>query len=133
MTAVVVRSVLLRTQVRPGLTWLIVLLLVGLGSVGPDLLAYFVFRTPLTSHEDVLARVTNPFWSIDHAMGYYDGSSPEPFSFVCLPVLLIWAGIATVCALPWLMKQFVRFAPPQKTERPEVLVEPVLAESGATA
>jgi hypothetical protein len=125
MTAVVVRTVLFRNQVRPTFTWLIVMLLVGLGSVGPYMIAYFVVRHPL-AHDDTLSLVTNPFESIGRAMSYEARYNHDPFDVFCMPVLLIWAGVATLCALPWMVKQFIGFSPSHKVERP-VLVEPVVA------
>jgi hypothetical protein len=132
MTAVVVRTLLFRSQVRASFTWLIVLLLVGLGSVGPYLAAYFLSDHRLSHREDAMALVTNPFETIGHVMSYYERSAHDPFDIFCLPVLLAWAGIATAFSLPWMLKQFVRFAPSRKTESPVIPVEPVLVESGTS-
>jgi hypothetical protein len=115
MTAVSFRIVVFRHHIRPGFTWLLALLLVGLGSVGPFMLAYF-----LRSEEFRYGRLdsswllTNPFATIGEAMGRDFFESPNIFDSFCMPFLLIWAAIATAVNIPWFLGQLARFRPPAK-------------------
>src|SRR5439155_4608279 len=107
------RITLLRGQFRPIATWVLALLLLGLGSILPYLFAYFLYPRALyyAATEEDLWRVTNPFVSVEDAMyhrrvgPYPTGGSPlyssrssavDVFDAPCLPFLAGWAGVVTV-------------------------------------
>jgi len=152
LSGVLVRITLLRGHLRPINTWLVALLLVGLGSILPYMIAYFFYPETLrySALEQGPWNVTNPFASIDEAMqrssrsyGALDYYSPmyrpraaDVFDAPCLPFLAIWAGVVTVLCVPWAVGQAARFRPLQRDhdadEARAVAVEP-LAEGPSQA
>ncbi len=127
MSAALVRATLLRHHIKPINTWLVALLLAGLGSVLPYMIAYFFFpETWRYSRPGDLWQTTNPFVAIDEAMSRWHRSA-DPFDAPCLPFLSAWALVVTGLAVPWFVRQVQRFRPP---ERPPILVEPVGADAG---
>src|SRR5439155_24734050 len=127
MSAVLLRVTLLGSQFRSSNTWLLALLLTGLGSVLPYLVAYFFYPKMLhnAAYERALWNPTNPFVSIDEAMSHRrrsfrsSGSPTYPssssganvFDAPCLPVLAWWAGAVTLLSVPWVVRQAGRFRP----------------------
>jgi len=148
LTAVLLRITLMRSHLRPNGTWLLALLLVGLGSVGPYLFAYFFDSEALRyrARKAELWDLTNPFASINNRMEHlgvkrylYTAPSLERlflteqvFDTPCLSFLVIWGVVVTALCLPWGLGQVARFCPPDREEEssprreraPPVTVEP---------
>jgi hypothetical protein len=142
LSAVLVRIGLLRSQFRPINTWLLAVLLTGLGSILPYAVAYFFF--PTTLHYQAERGVwssTNPFASIDNAMSHRQRYRPLPeggfrkppapssgvdvFDAPCLPFLAGWAGVVTLLAVPWVVWQAGRFRPLARGPLPVIVVPEV--------
>jgi hypothetical protein len=131
MSGLLIQRTLLARQLKPIATWLIALLLLGLGSVMPYLIAYFVAPESMRyGHQDPTWLLTNPFVSIEDALRegrqYYPGSPFGPAPTVELGEILdtsvltflgIWAGVVTLLAMPWFVRQVSRFHPPRRPRR----------------
>jgi hypothetical protein len=142
MSALLLQRTLLAQQLKPIATWLVALLLLGLGSVMPYLVAYFVAPDSMRyGQPDSTWLLTNPFASIEDAMregrhqaAYSVYGTPHPVSLrdildvSVLPILGVWAAGVTLLALPWYIRQVSRFRPlergPKKpSSPPEDLLE----------
>jgi hypothetical protein len=117
LTAIVLRTLVFRGQVRPHFTWLIVLLLVGLGSVGPYMLMYFFAPQGGFYREDLSLMVTNPFLSVTQHVDRANIFEYGIFDTEVTPFLMVWASLATAGALPWLLGQMKRFVPLSRNGR----------------
>ena len=155
MSAVLVRGTLMRQQLRATNTWLVALLLVGLGSVLPYMAAYFFYPESLRyPGGEGPWQLTNPFASIDDALSYHrrhmvsyppgpPGSVTRPtylptpsaegvFDAPCLAFLGVWAALVTALSVPWFLRQVRRFRPLGR-DRPEAVpvdVSPEPASGG---
>jgi hypothetical protein len=151
MSALLLQRTLLAHHLKPIATWLVALLLLGLGSVVPYLAAYFVAPESMRyGQQDSTWLLTNPFASIEDAMRegrrqstyspYGLTTSPSLSDILdvsILPFLGVWAGVVTLLALPWFVRQVSRFRPLRRGRKervppPEDVLEalPVGEESG---
>ena len=141
LSAVLIRAALMRNHLRPLGTWVLAVMLTGLGSILPYLLAYFFYPEALrySAREQELWRATNPFASIDEAMLYHRTTSyprlsgagfrehsrfwaRDIFDAPCLPFLAGWAAVVTLLGSLWVAGQAGRFQPLDRREEPvEVL------------
>jgi hypothetical protein len=117
LLAVLFRIHLLASQVRQGFTWLITLLLIGVGSSVPAILAYILFHDQFNQANDKFWwRLPSPFLAIGeiHPSFSFGGSGNRDFATVCLWFVGVWAVVMTVLAMPWCLGQLRRFRPFQK-------------------
>jgi hypothetical protein len=135
MTAVVLRSYLLWAKIRPEFTWVLVLLLVGLGSSVPWI-AVFV----LSSGQ--MGRMSVPWYLLPNPLGgIYEiawtryGGYHGSFTEICFVFLGVWAVVLVVLSIPWAARQVERFRPsprqvqgkPAGEPKEPVTVEPIQA------
>jgi hypothetical protein len=136
LTAVLVRRHVLSNQLRPAFTWLIALLMVGIGSALPSTIAYIVLYDEMRyrTSEPGWWSLTNPFISVyEVAVAREQGYDYQTMLFW---FLACWAALAALGCLPWLTGQMSRFHPPvprveEPTELPpaEALPLPAAAQS----
>ena len=131
MSALLIQRTLLARQLKAIATWLVALLLLGLGSVMPYLLAYFLAPDSLRyGQHDQTWLLTNPFVSIEEAMREgrhlrYDlarGVTPavtlgDIVDASVFAFLAVWATVVTLLALPWFVRQVGRFQPLERNRR----------------
>ena len=136
MSALLIQRTLMARQLKQVGTWLVALLLLGLGSVGPYLVALVVAPESMRYGDpDPNWLLTNPFVSIENAMregtrshgrGYSPLASPfaPTLGDICdtsvLTFLGIWGGVVTLLALPWFVRQVGLFHPPEGARRERV-------------
>jgi hypothetical protein len=115
MSAVLVRVYLLSGQVRHGMTWIILLLLIGLGSSVPAVIAYIVFpdQIHMSGNEATWWKLPSPFLSMAEVSPSMNGGTfrQDTYMEACLWFLIIWALTVSVLCLPWYMGQVNRFRP----------------------
>lgn len=119
LSAIAIRRALFARHLKPSNTWVVVLLLLGLGSVLPHMVAYFLFPETLhyPRHEGPW-QMTNPFVSIEEALSHRNSnvylgeiSAADAFDAPCLPFLAVWAVVVSALALPWFLQQLLTFRP----------------------
>jgi hypothetical protein len=135
MTAVVLRTLVLRSQLRPGFTWLISLLLLGLGCVGPVIVMYLFFPDQGYGQrygEDYSVMATNPFDAIDRSTRRYETFDRDIFDTDVTALLAVWAAAVSVGAMPWLFGQLKRFIPLSRSGKRAREVPMVVADTPAT-
>ncbi len=94
---------------RPGWTWLLGLILFGLGCTMPYIVRFALFdRYSRYSDELIALYVTNPVVMIDDALKSWNSHYGITITF-----LVIWGGIITVANASWLAKQVLNFHPPR--------------------
>jgi hypothetical protein len=130
MSAVLIRTHVLAGQLKTSLTWLIAMLLVGLGSSIPSVIAWIFFQDQVRHSEGGNGwwMLPNPFIAAYEFFpsGRYGAGYDNEFKTICHWFLGTWAVLATVLALPWYIAQVRRFHPPRKREPefvPLMLVE----------
>ena len=112
MTAVMIRAYLLRTRIQPVHTWVLVLLLVGLGTALPWIVA-FIIQANQFGHSVGLPwwLLGNPFFGVYEIMrqrrGYY--YQENDFATVCFVFLGLWGILLQGPWVLWIGKQFARF------------------------
>ena len=125
MSALLIQRTLLARQLKALATWVVALLLLGLGSVLPYMLAYFLAPEMVPyGHHDQAALLTNPFVSIEEALREGRHLRYDPVRGVTPSVslgdvtdasvfgfLAVWATLVTVLALPWFVRQVRQFRP----------------------
>jgi hypothetical protein len=120
LSAVLVRTHALAGQLRPAFTWLVALLLVGLASSVPAVIAYIAFSEQMRMNTDGgWWKLPNPF------LGVYEisasstwGGGNRDFRELCYWFLCSWAVLVTALAMPWYVAQLHRFHPPARRKRP---------------
>jgi hypothetical protein len=124
MTAVLVRAYLFGGRVRATVTWLVALLLVGLGSSLPMVLAYLTVPEHLRySSDEQWWLLTNPFASVYEINTTGRRTGWADYETVCYLFIVTWAGVAAALSMPWLIAQMTRFRRPQPRPRPAVAEE----------
>jgi hypothetical protein len=127
LSAALVRAHLLHPQVKPSLTWLIVILLVGIGSSIPAVISFILSMERHRPPTEVQWwMVPNPFVAVYQMMpGPWRGAN-EDFSTIAQWFLGIWAMLVTGLAVPWYAGMLRRFRPLERGEVPvpAVIVEP---------
>jgi hypothetical protein len=129
MSAVLIRYYFLRNWLRPVVTWVLALVLLGLGSALPWITALAVYTDSFGRYNDMKWwQLTVPFGSIPEIAMDMRGSGSD-FTSVCLSFLAGWAAIVTILSLGWVGGQIQGFHPPapRVKERPAPAAEPVPA------
>jgi hypothetical protein len=137
MSGVLVRVYLLSGQIKHTFTWVIALLLMGLGSSVPAIIAYILFPDQVRSGtEGFWWKLPSPFLAVAEAAptgGHFDQSYVDANVWF----LGVWTVLVTLGCLPWFVGQVRRFRPPPPREQPvlaelveaEVVAEPVPAST----
>ena len=122
MTAVLVRSYLFPSKIGTGVTWVVVLLVLGLGTTIPWFFALLTTSPGMYSNQFAWWMLPNPFGPLFEleVRGINHENVAIRFLF-----LAIWATLVTGGALPWAMQQFSRFHRPM----PRVTLEPEVVEA----
>ncbi|HWG41375.1 MAG TPA: hypothetical protein VN688_01220 [Gemmataceae bacterium] len=117
MTAVVLRNMLLPRRLKSLFTWLLALLLGGLGCSLP-----FIFLF-LFNNEGLRSGRINPWWYITNpAVTIYNivmdwrSEVGEDFRTGVLWFLVVWAVLMILLCLPWMGRQIGRFRPPERVD-----------------
>ncbi len=115
MTAVAVRNMLLPTRLKSLFTWLIALLLAGLGFSLPFIFLFFF------NNEDLRSGQVDPWWYITNGpVTIYNiamegrSAAGQEFRTGSLWFLSLWAALTMVLCLPWMGRQIARFQPPHE-------------------
>jgi hypothetical protein len=114
MTAVILRNLLPRDRIKPSFTWVLALLLWGLGLSLPYLFL-FLFNNEALRHGslDPWSHITNPFATIFIFARDWPDRAGDGFPKGCLLFLSLWAALATALCLPWVSRQLAQFHPPE--------------------
>lgn len=113
LTAVWLRHMLFAGRLKASYTWVLALVLWGLGSALPYPLL-FLFK-----NQEWQSRQLSPWWQITNPVSTIftcveGGTEGTPFRMKCLPFLIGWGQIALLGCLPWIVRQMKRFHPPEK-------------------
>jgi hypothetical protein len=117
LSAVALRHYLFGGQFKPLITWVMALLLVGVGSAGPALVAYFLYYREWGAHaQETWWLLPNPFASVIELADVrrHAGGGHPDYPRQCLLFTSIWAGAAALVCLPWFVRQALRFRPPER-------------------
>lgn len=110
LTAAVIRRALDgKSAFRPGYTWVIALILFGLGCTLP-----FIFRFAFSAPYSLY--VTNPAVMIPDAVRLSDNHVVFTIIF-----LMLWGGVITMANAQWFVKQAMNFRPPDSEPEFEVV------------
>ncbi|MBY0228591.1 MAG: hypothetical protein K2W96_04855 [Gemmataceae bacterium] len=113
LSAFVLRGYALREQIRPGYTWILAILLVGLGSAVPAIAFNVFFSDHVRGSADsgwwLLA---NPFIT-PYELAMERGYRQHDFALMAWWFLSTWAVLALVLSVPLLLGQAGRFRPYQ--------------------
>ncbi len=125
LSAVLMRTHVLAGQLKASYTWLVGLLLVGLGSSIPAVIAMVFFSDEMRASADggwwILP---NPFMaSYEFFPSFGRGGVNTEFQTLCSWFLGTWAVLVGVLSIPWFIVQMRRFRP---RERRDVEFAPVL-------
>jgi hypothetical protein len=131
LSAVLVRTYVLAGQLKAAFTWLVAMLLIGLGSSVPAVFAYIFFQDQMRMQTDNgWWMLPNPFMAVyEITPGVMSGAINAEFHTLCLWFLGTWGVLVTVLSLPWVVGQIRRFHPPRRSAYATVKVvseEPVL-------
>ncbi len=137
MSAVLVRCYLLANQLKHGFTWLVALLLGGIGSSVPAVIAFIFFQDQMRYHHGDPGwwSLPNPFvavWDTVFANGP-GGARNDEYEQMCLWFTGTWAVLVTVLCVPWFFGQLRRFQPPPRREAEPVVVRRVEEKSAGEA
>ena len=115
-SAVLIRHYLLGNHIRPGFTWVIAALLIGLGTTLPPMVAYFAYNDQMRYNNDIgWWYVPNPF--IGYLELFTDGRRSgyryADFDTICVWFLATWASLVTLLSMPWVAEQIRAFHPPR--------------------
>jgi hypothetical protein len=132
MSAVLVRTYLLPHKLRAGHTWVLVLLLVGLGSSLPWIAAFLLYSGQF-------GRLTNPWWLLTNPFGgIYEIATSRyfphyhPFVVECFLFLGVWAALLVLGSVVWLGRQMARFHPPPRQIKSKAPVQVPVPEQVVT-
>ncbi len=121
LSAVLVRVYLLSGQVRVGLTWIIMLLLVGLGSSIPALVAWGFFEEQFNAQSGALWwKLPSPILVVFECTPSWDGRFDAELVWSTYWFLGAWSLVVSLACLPWFIGQVLRFRPPHKAAQPAV-------------
>jgi hypothetical protein len=117
MTAVYLRNLLLRDRIKPAFTWVLALLLLGMGLSLPYLILFLFNNEALqTGNIDPWSQITNPIATIFIFVRDWPNRSNDGFPRGCLLFLSNWAVLVAVLCLPWMRRQWKRFRSPERVE-----------------
>ena len=113
LTAVWLRNTLFAGWIKATYTWVLAMVLWGLGSALPFPLLFL-----LNNQEWRLGHV-NPWWQISNPFSTILTCRERDmgavlFRMKCLPFLIGWGVIVLLGCLPWMIRQMRRFRPPEK-------------------
>jgi hypothetical protein len=111
ISAVLFRNTLLADQLRPTFNWVVVLLMLGLGTAIPSLVAAIFFYDQFSGRNNELSWwiLTNPFLSLyETGSGSWRNNDFETLLFIFLGT---WAMGASLLLMPWYTRQFKAFRP----------------------
>jgi hypothetical protein len=136
LSAVLVRTHVLAGQLKASFTWLVALLLLGLGSSIPYIIAMIFFSDQLRYQSDGWWMLPNPFVAVYE---FSAGSGPRwgdnsEFQSMCYWFLGTWGLLVAVLAVPSFIAQVRRFRPREKRDiefAPVMLVETAPSSVGA--
>jgi hypothetical protein len=114
LTAVLVRRLARGTAMRSGYTWLVALLLFGLGCTLPFIARYAFFESrSVHGYPDELIwlYLPSPVVMIEDSMERWGGSHDA----MTMTFLAVWAVVVTLLNAGWLARQVARFRPPKAT------------------
>jgi hypothetical protein len=114
MTAVLVRRLGRGTAMRPGFTWLVALILFGLGCTLPFIVREAVFesRSRYGYPEELMwLYLPSPVVMIEDAMERWGGSH----DVMTMGFLAVWGVTVTLLNAGWLARQVANFRPPKAT------------------
>lgn len=126
LTAVLLRVYLLGGQIRPGYTWLVQMLLIGLGSAIPPLIAFALFEDHMGANNDTIWwKLPSPFLAaFNVANDFPQGTINQDYLTVTLWFLGIWCVLVSLLSLPWLVRQIVSFQPRGRSRSAETETVP---------
>jgi hypothetical protein len=131
MSAVLVRAYLLKDQIRPLFTWVVALLMLGLGTAVPWLLAFLMYSNNAFNYRGLSWwLLPNPFVGVYEVGVGYRGIGGD-FPVLCFVFLLCWAGGLVCLSIPWVGRQIDRFHPPApglRSKAPVATGEPPMPE-----
>jgi hypothetical protein len=107
LTAIFVRTWLL-PSVPAGYTWIVMVILLMLGSIVPFLFSYFVFYREWRLETHYVWLLSNP----GMAMAEMSMGARSRTADVFVHFAAVWAAVITLLNLPWFFKQMRRFGPP---------------------
>src|SRR5262249_13845623 len=121
-------------------TWILALLLVGMGSILPYTITYFFYPDTLHFYpQRSVWAMANPFLSIDEGVSDpqyrpkswvrkpstpVNPSGADVFDAPCLPFLGVWATLVTLLSVPGVVQQATRFRRDEPPEPEPVIVVP---------
>ncbi len=101
MTAVLVRNWVASTAIKPGHTWVLMAVLIALGSAIPYIIGFMIYYNDWRAAKEYHWLIANPFYA--------------PFDRVDRDIYMtftqIWAGVAVALNVPWFIRQLQRFRP----------------------
>lgn len=114
LSAVLLRNVLARGQIKATYTWVIAMLLVGLGFVFPFLVLFLFNNEELRyGNVDPWWYITNPVMTMYNVYMNWRTPSGQDFRLGALWFLGVWAAVVFLLCLPWMVRQWSRFRPPE--------------------
>jgi len=108
MTAVLVRRLARGTAMRSGFTWLVALLLFGIGSTLPFIVRAFTESQSRYPNERMWMYLPSPVVMIDDALERWGGNHDD----MTVAFLAAWALVVTLLNAGWLARQVAKFHPP---------------------
>jgi hypothetical protein len=127
LTAVLIRVYLFGSRVRSTYTWLVALLLVGVGSSFPLVLAYLFVPDHLRySADEQWWLLTNPFASLFEIHTSSRRAGLTDYETMCFLFTISWAGLAAALSMPWIIGQMTHFHRPRARPRVAESVEEAL-------
>jgi hypothetical protein len=115
LTAVVLRNTVLKRWVRPIYTWVVALLLWGLGFTLPyPILFLFMGDDFNVGRADPWCFISNPFASIEACI-VRKRDDMHGFRFQCILFLSLWGTTLVLLCLPWIIRQINRFRPAKES------------------
>jgi hypothetical protein len=135
LSAVLVRAHVLAGQLKPAFTWLVGLLLVGLGSSIPAVIAMIFFSEQMRYNTDGgWWMLPNPFMAVYEFIPGFMSAANVDFQTLSLWFLGTWAVLVTVLCMPWFIAQMRHFRARHKRDvefAPVMVVEATPSSVGA--
>jgi hypothetical protein len=124
LTAVLCRRLFFRDMLKPVFTWVLMAVLMAVGSAVPYLIILVVPDNSMHfEHDNTWVLLTNPLASAITAADPRNNTSIYDFDKICLLFVSVWSVLVTLLCLPWFAAQVRDFRPPS---RPAGTREPVL-------
>jgi ABC-type transport system involved in multi-copper enzyme maturation permease subunit len=120
LSALLLRHYFLAAHIKQGLTWILALVLAGLGSCIPALIAALVFPDSLRHGQDSgWWYLPNPFW-VPMVLGHAEhiGGDRGIFELMVGWFLATWGIILGILGVPYIVQQALKFRPYRKKHEP---------------